>query len=172
MKKKQKKMNNFYTYDSYSQVLDLNNNITQVNLTENIFRVADSLKILVNSRKINMFSIIIIICIGLIGNLITIIVFSQKRFRVNSSHIFLLFLAVIDSLVLILTIFEDTIRNFLSIYINDRIDKEYQIFQNKTICRLIIYLQYSFKFISAYTQVAYTLQRLIVVYRPLSISFK
>jgi uncharacterized membrane protein YeaQ/YmgE (transglycosylase-associated protein family) len=165
-------MNNSYIYDNYNQVIDLNNNLTQVNLTENIFRVADSLKILVNSRKINMFSMIIIICIGLIGNTITIIVFSQKRFRVNSSHVYLLFLAVIDSLVLILTIFEDTIRTFISIYMHDRINEEYQIFQNKTICRLMIYFQFAFKFISAYTQVAYTLQRLIIVYRPLSISFK
>ena len=138
-------MNDSYIYDSDSQVIDLNNNLTQVNLTENIFRLTDSLKILVNSRKINMFAIIIIICIGLIGNTITIIVFSQKRFRVNSSHVYLLFLAVIDSLVLFLTIFEDTIRTFINIYTHYRINEEYQIFQNKTICRLMIYFQYAFQ---------------------------
>ena len=49
------------------------------------------------SGKINLFGILIAITVGLIGNFLTIFVFSQKRFRNNSSNIFLLCLAINDN---------------------------------------------------------------------------
>jgi len=62
--------------------------------------------ILEQTRKINIMFVGIILVIGLIGNCLTIVVFAQKRFRINSSNVYLLSLAVIDGLFLLLHLFE------------------------------------------------------------------
>ena len=71
------------------------------------------------TRKINIFSIMIILFIGLIGNFLTIFVFSQNRFRTNSSNVYLLCLAIVDAAFLILHLFEDTVRTYNDIYVLD-----------------------------------------------------
>lgn len=58
------------------------------------------------TRKINILTVLIIIIVGLVGNFLTIVVFSQKRFRINSSNVYLLCLAVVDALFLLLHFFE------------------------------------------------------------------
>ena len=58
------------------------------------------------ARKINIMCVSFILVIGLIGNCLTIVVFAQKRFRINSSNVYLLSLAVIDGLFLLLHLFE------------------------------------------------------------------
>ena len=62
-------------------------------------------------RKYNVIITIIISFIGLLGHSLTIYVFAQKRFRKNSSNVFLLCLAINDGLYLITHFFEDTIRS-------------------------------------------------------------
>ena len=68
------------------------------------------------SKKLNVLGMLIVIAIGLLGNCLTIFVFAQKRFRTNSSNVYLLSLAVVDSLYLILHFMEDTIRTYDGIY--------------------------------------------------------
>lgn len=133
--------------------------------------------LLESSGKINIFSSIVIIIVGLIGNSLTIFVFSQKRFRTNSSHVYLLCLAVNDSLFLVIHFFEDIIRTIKDIYLqNTNLNLLIKILnitdQYETACRLINYLRYFLRFISAYIVVTFTLQRLSIVYRPLSRNFK
>jgi len=58
------------------------------------------------SSKINIFSTLIMITVGLVGNSLTLFVFGQSKFRTNPSHVYLLCLAVNDSLFLIIHFFE------------------------------------------------------------------
>ncbi len=138
-------------------------------------------------RKINVSFTIIIFLIGLIGNSITIFVFSKKKFRTNSSNIYLFCLAIVDTLFLIVHVFEDTIRHFsndMSSYdssyaddndFNFNITANFKSFfttinitdQSNFICRFINYMRYVLRFVSAYIVVLFTIQRVIVISKPL-----
>jgi len=69
-------------------------------------------------KKINIFSTIVIVIIGLIGHFITVNVYARKHNRTNAITVYLLCLAVNDSLFLIVHFFEDTLRtlNNFSLY--------------------------------------------------------
>ena len=150
----------------------------------NISDLSDNLKsnaFLDLSRKINLFATLVVAFIGLIGHSLIIFVFGHKRFRTNSSNVFLFCLASNDSLFIIIHLFEDTIRTYKDIYINDS-NSEDLLNQMITflditdrfgfICILINYLRYVLRFISSYIQVAFTIQRLSIVYSPLTNRFK
>ena len=62
------------------------------------------------TREINIYTTIVVIIIGLIGNILAVIVFIQKRFRKTSSEVFFLVLAISDGLFLLTHFFEDTLR--------------------------------------------------------------
>jgi hypothetical protein len=72
-----------------------------------------SLILLENTRRINVMSTIIFTLIGLIGHFLTIFVFAQKRFRKNSSNVYLLCLAINDAFYLIIHFFEVKSSSFL-----------------------------------------------------------
>ena len=125
------------------------------------------------ARIVNIFALIPIIIIGLIGHSLLILVFIQKRFRKNSSNIFIICLALIDSFYLINHFFEDTLRTFINIYIlNDEtlFNKIILLInitdQTNLSCKIISYLKYSLRTISSYILVAITIQRLLVVFKP------
>jgi hypothetical protein len=130
-----------------------------------------SLNFLELISNINLFSTILIICIGLIGNTLSLIIYGQSKYRVNSSNVFILILSIIDSLFLIVHFFEDTITSLkkydLSIhyYLN-------VIEINRESCMLINYFRYVLRSISSYVILAFTIQRFKVVYSPLSSKFK
>jgi hypothetical protein len=108
-------------------------------------------------NQVNSILTIIIIIFGLIGHSLTIFVYSQNRFRRNSSNIYFLCLALNDSAYLIF--------HFL-IQFSSLIDTF------EMTCRLINYLRNVLRFTSAYIVVAFTLQRLFIVYSPMSNKFK
>jgi hypothetical protein len=76
----------------------------------------DSIEFLKLSKKINIYSTSLIVFIGLIGHFLTILVYSQKKFRLNSSNIYLLFLAINDSVFLLVYFFEDIIKSILTVF--------------------------------------------------------
>ena len=126
-------------------------------------------------RKINLNASIIVIFIGLIGNLLIKVVFLREKFRSNSSHIYLLCSAIVDNSFLITHFFEDSIRTYKDIYADNNtvlINFLNIVDKHNFICRLISYLRNLLRFISAYIVVAFTIQRLFIVYKPLSTSFK
>jgi ATP-dependent Clp protease ATP-binding subunit ClpA len=71
------------------------------------------------AKRINIISSFFIILSGLIGNFIIIFVFSQKRFRSNSSNVYLFILAINDSLILIVHFFEEIVKNYERLFIHD-----------------------------------------------------
>ena len=119
----------------------------------------DHMKFLEISMILNIFFTIVFIFIGLCGNFITLLVYSQSKNRVNSSNIFISCLAIFESTFLILHFFEDTIRtirntkrlfqNNIDIY--DLIEKLNIIDNNYLMCSISNYLRYTIRFIQAYT---------------------
>lgn len=147
-----------------------------------LLKVLKSENFLETTRIINIILTIIAILIGLLGNTLTIIVFYQKKFRTNSSNVFLFCLAINDNLFLIIHFFEDTIRTYKDLFIdskmsdNDSFDKFIRdiIITDKfeISCRLVNYLRCILRFISAYIIIAFTLQRVKIIYSPLAKYFK
>ena len=157
-------------------------NITQCETNNSIIKLEDSsLYFIELTRKINLFATLIIIAIGLIGNCLIIFVFSQNRFRINSSNVYLLCLAIIDNLFLIVHLFEDSIREYQEIFsfteYNSVSFNKFVNYLNITdgfilTCYLITFMRYFLRLTSAYIIVAFTIQRLILIYSPLSNKFK
>lgn len=117
------------------------------------------------SKKWNAFLTIIIVIFGLIGHSITINIYRHTRNRKNSSTVYLLCLAIADSIFLIIHFFEDTVRTYQSIYSDLSFISMINITDKYTIaCRLINYIRYVLRFVSAYIIVAFTLKRLLMVY--------
>lgn len=92
----------------------------------------------------------------------------------------MLCLAFVDGVFLILHLFEDTVRTYNDIYANENdtsLIAEIAKFLNITdrfemACCLINYFRNILRLISAFIIVAFTLQRLTLVYKPLSNNFK
>lgn len=141
-----------------------------------------SLTLVEQTKKFKVFASIFVVIIGLVGHVLTICVFSQRRFRTNSSNIISLCLAFNDSIFLIVHFFEDTVLNIKEIYFGDIANQSESIKsiieflnlidENDLTCRIINYLRYVLRFISAYIFVTFTIQRLLIVYSPLSNRFK
>jgi len=124
-------------------------------------------------RKFNIIATVLIITVGLIGNFLTVFVYSKKKFRLNSNSIYLLFLSVNDSLFLIIHFFEDTIRTINDTYSDIEIIEYFNfVDKNDFICRITNYLRNTLRLISAYVIVVFTIQRLLIVFRPLIGKFK
>jgi len=133
----------------------------------------ESEKFLREAKNLNTIITVCIIIIGLIGNSLTVVVYGQKKNRKNSSNIFLLCLAINDTLFLVVHFYEDTIRNLKSDFdfkqeIIQFINKFDIIVQNDLTCKFVNYLRYSFRMISSYLIISLTIQRLIIVYKPLN----
>jgi hypothetical protein len=104
--------------------------------------------------KINLFSTILIICIGLIGNTLTLLIYGQSKYRVNSSNVFILILSIIDSLFLIVHFLEDTINSLKKYDLPIQYLNLAEI--NRESCMLINYFRYVLRSISSYIILAFT----------------
>ena len=152
-----------------------------------------STSLLVSTQKINIICTILIILVGLVGNALAVCVFAHKKFRSHSSSIYMLCLAISDGLFLLVHFFEDTLRTYIDVYLNGNdngIDAECKsdddphpiahsvlrliniTDQFDATCRLVNYFRYFLRFISAYIIVAFTIQRAIDIYNPLSTQVK
>ena len=77
-----------------------------------------SLKYVIQAKKIYLFFSFAFILLGLLGHLMTLFVFAQKRFRIHSSSIYMLCLAISDGMFLLTHFFEDTLRTYIDVYLN------------------------------------------------------
>ncbi|RNA01216.1 G-coupled receptor -like protein [Brachionus plicatilis] len=143
------------------------------------------------TRKINIYFSLLIIIIGIAGNSLAVLVFIRKKFRRHSFSIYLLCLCISDGVFLLTHFYEDTLRTFIDVYLNDQtrsFDKE--CLQHKKLhltnitikhsflrlinitdrfdvsCRMVNYLRYFLRFVSAYLILVFTIQRTIAIYWP------
>lgn len=153
----------------------------------NSFLILDSLQFLSSNklievvRKVNVIGSFLVILLGFVGHSLIIFVFSQKRFRTNSSNVFLLCLAINDAIFLILHLFQETVRSYKEVFIND---KNNQLLFHRFIsmlditekhdlgCLIVNYFRDVLRFVSSYSLVAFTLQRVCIVCSPLSRRYK
>ena len=77
------------------------------------------------TQKVGLYASIIVIILGLIGNSIVIRVFARKRARINSSNVFMLSLALNNTIFLIIHLFEDSIRTYIDIHSEQNTEKNY-----------------------------------------------
>jgi hypothetical protein len=140
--------------------------------------VLQSLYLYELSEKINIFLTIIFFITGLIGNSIAILIFVQKKFRTNSNHVYFLCLSIVDNLFLVIHLIEDTAKTIQNMESFSN-EATYYLINLVTIidqfefsCRSINYFRYVLRFVSAYIVVVFTIERLSIVRRPLSIRFK
>lgn len=162
-------------------------NHSKISRSNNSFKWIDGVDLIVSNRaieivkKVNIVSIIVIISIGLIGHGLTIFVLRQKRFRNNSSSVFLFCMAINDASFLLNHFFEDTVRAYKEVFINENnYDNLFNQFfdlldiadKSDFVCRFLNYLRNVLRFISSYSLVAFTLQRVSIVYLPLSYRYK
>lgn len=63
-------------------------------------------------RQINIFSITIIVVLGIVGHYFIVLVYSRKKFCRNSAHVYLLCLAISDGMFLIVHFFEVNIQTW------------------------------------------------------------
>lgn len=127
------------------------------------------------AREINIYSTFVILVIGIFGHSTTLYVYSHKKFRNNSSNYYTIFLACIDSVYLFAHMFEDTFRTIKDAQLDDvhyLIDLFNIIDRNIVVCRLVNYLRNVLRFMSAYVILVFTIQRALVVSKPLYNRFK
>jgi hypothetical protein len=126
-------------------------------------------------RKINIYSSLFVTIIGLIGNSLITYIYASKKRRTNSSHVYLLCSAINDNLFLIVHLFEDTLKTYIDVYSIERdhfLEKINIVEMNNIQCQFINYLRNILRFVSAYIVVAFTIQRLFIVSKPLTNKFK
>ncbi|KAK2170406.1 hypothetical protein LSH36_3g25012 [Paralvinella palmiformis] len=104
---------------------------------------------------LNEIGIPLLVIFGCLGNMLSLVVFVSTHLRYQSSSVYLAFLNVVDTgflLNLFLTWF-----SWLDI----------RLFHRQGWCQMVIYFTFVFGFLSVWTVVAFTVERFIVVFRPL-----
>lgn len=108
--------------------------------------------------KLIIFQIMpgIIITSGLIGNIISFIVYSTKSFKKLSVNLFFRFLAITDSINLLI---------YSSYIFGSIFQKDFQIVSNST-CKIYFYVSFTFPSMSIFTLILLSIDRAICVLYP------
>ncbi|CAF3790844.1 unnamed protein product [Rotaria socialis] len=115
-------------------------------------------------QYMSIYGPFILTTLGIIGNILSILIFLSPRYRRQSSYFYLLSLALSDLCFLIINLFEDTFRNHNQLY-QSRIN-----FLDRSpsfICILVQYARSETRSLSSWIIVSFTIERLIVVFYPL-----
>lgn len=115
-------------------------------------------------RYMSIYGPFILTTLGVIGNTLSILIFLSPRYRRQSSHFYLLTLALSDLCFLIINLFEDTFRNHNELYHShiNFLDRSSSI-----ICILVQYARNVTRLLSSWIVVSFTIERLLVVFYPL-----
>lgn len=117
------------------------------------------------SHKIYMFVSLLCVVMGLIGNTLSVLVFSSKSMREISSNVYLLMLAVSDSIFLVSVLMTKVVTTFRCLYFTDStIDL---LNRNTALCKILQYMLDMFSDYSTCLILAFTVERFIAVYYPL-----
>ena len=105
---------------------------------------------------------------GILGSVLSILIFYSPRYRRQSSHFYLLSLAVSDLCFLIINLVEDTFRNHNQLY-----DSRINILDRSSpfLCILVQYARNITRSLSSWIIVSFTIERLLVVFHPLKRGF-
>lgn len=115
-------------------------------------------------QYMSIYGPLVLTTLGIVGNVLSILIFLSPRYRRQSSHFYLLSLALSDLCFLIINLIEDTFRNHNELYqsrinILDR--------SSPLICILVQYARNTTRLLSSWIIVSFTIERLLVVFYPL-----
>ena len=163
-----------YTYLHKKDFSDMfNSNVTPgfLDVTNNTFPELDYPCIAITNEthvltahQIYLYSSLIFVFVGLIGNMLSVAVFTSKEMRPISSNFYLLMLALSDSMYLVSVFLTKILTTMRCLHFKDsEADIEHR---NTLICKI---LQFSQDFFSDYSTcliMAFTIERFIAVYLP------
>ena len=114
--------------------------------------------------KISVCLTVFICLVGIVGNLISLKVFSSTKLPRTSSRTYLITLTLIDSVFLLVHFLDNTCREMVEYF---KLDFPFNITdQKETICRSFALIRSTCRCASPWIIVAFTLERFIVVYFP------
>ncbi|CAH1776093.1 unnamed protein product [Owenia fusiformis] len=153
-----------YLNETTYNCTDVNNNITytcedvNISLTNktrtDVFVIPD---IYATTQKLLFFSLTVMIPLGIIFNVLSIVTFMSRRMRQQSSYWYLAMLGVADILVLVTEIFRAWLPSISVNWFNENI----------VLCASVMYLSMIGRFLSGWLIALFTLERFVVILRPL-----
>ncbi|CAF0885430.1 unnamed protein product [Adineta steineri] len=115
-----------------------------------------------------LYSSIILVIVGMIGSMLSIKVFSSTKIRRNSSNEYLITMSFVVALLLFNYFCDEVLRSIVRVHhINLPINL---VDFSGPLCKCSTYLRHTLRFAAHWIVVAFTLERLIVVYFPLQTS--
>ncbi|CAF1014187.1 unnamed protein product, partial [Adineta ricciae] len=115
-------------------------------------------------QYMSIYGPFVLTTLGIIGNILSILIFLSPRYRRQSSHFYLLSLALSDLCFLIINLIEDTFRNHNQLY-HSRINILDR--SSTLICIFVQYARNTTRLLSSWIIVSFTIERLLVVFYPL-----
>ena len=134
--------------DSYDNAIS-DNNSSSMNYTDYDSYPDDSL-----FRTFNIYLIPVIIVVGVLGNVVSFVVFTATHLRRQSSSIYLAGLAVADASFL------------LSLFIGWFSWLDIDLFHRNVWCQVVVYVTYVSSFLSVWCVVCFTAERYVIVSYP------
>ncbi|CAF1595006.1 unnamed protein product, partial [Adineta ricciae] len=114
------------------------------------------------------YSSIVLVIVGMIGSLLSIKVFSSTKIRRNSSNEYLITMSFIVALLLFNFFCDEVLRSIVHDF---NIDLPLNLIDlSGPLCKCSTYFRHTLRFAAHWIVVAFTLERLIVVYFPLQTS--
>ncbi|CAF0810176.1 unnamed protein product [Rotaria sordida] len=119
-------------------------------------------------RLFRFYSSVILVIVGMIGSLLSIKVFSSTKIRRNSSNEYLITMSFVVALLLFNFFCDEVLR---SLVYDFHVDLPLNLVDlSKPLCKCSTYFRHTLRFAANWIVVAFTLERLIVVYFPLQTS--
>lgn len=120
---------------------------------------------IVMSYTIYIYAAAFFVIIGLVGNALSVMVFSSKEMRTVSSNFYLLTLAISDSLYLVSIFMTKILTNLRCLYFPESVMDIFN--RSDFLCKLLQYFLDLFSDYSTCLILAFTVERYIAVYMPL-----
>ncbi|CAG2233684.1 unnamed protein product [Mytilus edulis] len=106
----------------------------------------------------------VIFAVGITGNTISLLVFLTKNMRKLSASVYLAALSTADLMALVFYVLVEWIRKGIPIG-SGQVTAPF--FESNGVCQIILFMSYSFRFLSAWLVACFTLERYIGVCHPL-----
>lgn len=115
-------------------------------------------------QYMSIYGPFVLTTLGIVGNVLSILIFLSPRYRRQSSHFYLLSLALSDLCFLIINLIEDTFRNHNQLYQSriNVLDRSPLL-----VCISVQYARNVTRLLSSWIIVSFTIERLLVVFYPL-----
>ncbi len=117
------------------------------------------------AHRIYLYTSLVFVVVGLIGNTLSVLVFTSKGMRTISSNFYLLMLAISDSFYLVSVFLAKLLTTLRCLHFTDTYADILN--QSNALCKILHYLSDLFSDYSSMLILCFTIERVIAVYLPL-----